>query len=269
MEFFKLNNNLLIPKLGIGTNTFGKVGHEYMGDLNYSTKELISAFNHGYRLIDTAISYRNEEVIGKAIKESNLRREDFFITSKIGTKIEYIKDLETIKDHLNNSINKIGSYVDLYLIHHPSEDDELNLKLWKVLESYYHKGLFKSIGVSNFNQHQIDYLIKNSKVIPAVNQIEINSNKFDINLIDYLHKKNIYPIAWGPLHLNDDAKNLLNQIGAKYHKTWAQVYLRFLTELNIIAIPKSHHEKRQLENISIFDFNLLNSEINLIKQHFI
>ncbi|MFA5692466.1 MAG: aldo/keto reductase [Acholeplasmataceae bacterium] len=268
MEYFKLNNNLLIPKVGIGTNTFGKVNHEYMGEINFNTNELISAFSHGYRLIDTAISYRNEAVIGKAIKESNLKREDFFITSKIGTKIEYVKDLKTIKDYLNKSINNIGSYVDLYLIHHPSTDD-LNLKLWEILESYYEKGLFKAIGVSNFTQEQIDYLIEHSKIIPAVNQIEINSNKFDFNLINYLIKNNIYPTAWSPLHLNKDSKDFLTKVGEKYNKTWAQVYLRFLTQLNIIVIPKSHHEKRQLENISIFDFSLNDEEINVIKQHFI
>lgn len=268
MEYFKLNNNLLIPKVGIGTNTFGKEGNEYGNPINYDTKELISAFNNGYRLIDTAIKYRNEEVIGKAIKESLIAREEFFVTSKISTTLEFVKDDETIYNLLNESIKKIGSYIDLFLIHHPSDDNNLNLRVWKILEKYYNKGLLKAIGVSNFKEKELQYILKYGNVKPAVNQIEINPKNLNLKLIKYSLDNKIIPTAWSPLRANSEQIEFLENIGKKYNKSWTQVFLKFLITLNVIVIPKSHNKERQLENISIFDFELTKKEINEIKQQF-
>ncbi len=264
MEHFTLNNGIKIPKVGIGTNTFGKIDHNFSAPINMETKELLDAFSNGYRLIDTAIMYRNEMVIGKALKETNIPRELFMITSKISARVEYIRDDNTIEGWLNNSLMHIGSYIDLYLIHHPSEQNEENLRLWKVLESYYLKGHFKAIGVSNFNIQQLSYLIKHATIKPMVNQIESNPANWNHELIKFCLNNDILPEAWGPLDPVPN-KEVLSKIGMKYQKSWAQVLLRYQIERGVVVIPKSHNKDRQLENISIFDFKLAPEDILLIE----
>ncbi|HLT00420.1 MAG TPA: aldo/keto reductase, partial [Acholeplasma sp.] len=133
MEFFVLANGIKIPKVGMGTNTFGKEGNTYQGEINMDTKELIWAYQNGYRLVDTAIAYRNEAVIGKSIKESGLNRNEIFVTSKIPMRPETTATDELIIKAMDESIDRIGSYIDLYLIHHPG-DHETNLKVWRQLE---------------------------------------------------------------------------------------------------------------------------------------
>lgn len=264
MEYFKLNNGVKIPKVGIGTNTFGKIDNNWSAPINMDTKELIDAFSNGYRLIDTAIMYRNEMVIGKAVKESKIPRSEFMITSKISAKVEYIRDEQTIEDWITNSLNHIGSYIDLYLIHHPSDDNEENLRLWKVLEKHYLQGDFKAIGVSNFNIEQLSYLINHATIKPMVNQIESNPSNWNHDIIKFCLNNDCMPEAWGPL---DPAPNkeLLIEIGKKYHKSWAQVLLRYQIERGVVVIPKSHNKQRQLENISIFDFKLSSEDVALIE----
>lgn len=260
MEYFKLSNGFLVPKIGMGTNTFGKKDNDFHGEITFDTKELISSYQNGYRLIDTAIMYRNEAVIGKSIKESNLERKDIIVTSKISARSPYIDTEETIRNYLDRSIEAIGEYVDIYLIHHPSPDMEKNLFLWNVLESYYDKGLFKVIGVSNFNEEQLKYLIDHAKVKPMMNQIESNPNRFNHELIKYSLTHDCLPVAWGPLDPVPN-KEVLRELGKKYHKTWAQVLLRYQIQRGVAVIPKSHNSNRQKENIDIFDFSLTDEDI--------
>jgi len=161
MIFRILNNGFKMPVLGTGTNTFGKENKDFFGKINFDTKELKKAIELGYRLIDTAIYYRNESVVGKAIKESNIDRSEFFITSKIPEKKEYTESDDLVKFHIFKSIKSLGvDYIDLYLMHFPLDSNDDNLRVWKVLETFVEKGLIRSIGVSNFNEEQLSFLIK-------------------------------------------------------------------------------------------------------------
>jgi diketogulonate reductase-like aldo/keto reductase len=264
MEYFKLSNGLLMPKIGIGTNTFGKVNHEFSGEINFDTTELEYALENGYRLFDTAVAYRNEAVIGKMLKEMDIPRGDLFITSKIPNKKEFIETDELVEKTINSSLNSIGSYIDLYLIHHPWDDLEDILRVWRHLEAHYKKGNFKAIGVSNFNEEQLGYLLKHAEIKPMVNQIESNPAKWNHDMIKYSLNHNVLPQAWGPL---DPAPNkqTLTEIGKKYHKSWAQVLLRYQIQRGVQVIPKSHNKERQKENLMIFDFELTLDDIKLIE----
>ena len=264
MEYLKMHNGVVIPVIGIGTNTFGKVNHDFYGDINMDTKELLMAYKNGYRLIDTAIMYRNEEVIGKSIKETTLSREDLFITSKISTKDSDFTNINQIKEKIENSIVSIGNYIDLYLIHHPSNNNEENLILWNLLIEYYKENKFKAIGVSNFTKEQLTYLIEHSEIKPMINQIESNPSNWNHEIIKYCIKHDIVPQAWGPLDPVPN-KELLIEIGKKYNKSWAQVLLRYQIQRGVVVIPKSHNDMRQQENINIFDFRLTQDDISSIE----
>src|SRR5690554_2030730 len=198
MEYKVLTNGFKIPMVGIGTNTFGKVNHDYMGDINMDTKELLNAYDNGYRLIDTAISYRNEKVIMKSILDSSLKRSDVLVTSKIPLKGLTDPVDEQIENHIQSSLDIFGGYVDVYLIHHPL-DDALNLKVWQVLEKHYKLGHFKAIGVSNFNEAQLNYLMQHSEIKPMLNQIESNPDNWQNDLIDFCLKHEIAPRCMEPV----------------------------------------------------------------------
>lgn len=263
MEYFVLSNGIKIPKVGMGTNTFGKAGNDFHGEINMDTKELLWAYENGYRLVDTAIAYRNEAVIGKSIKESGLNREEIFVTSKIPMRDENVGTDLLIEKSIQTSIEKVGDYIDLYLIHHPGENEK-NLQVWQHLERSYEKGLFKAIGVSNFNEEQLTYLMENAKIKPMVNQIESNPAKFNHELIKFCLKNQILPEAWGPLDPVPN-KEVLEKIGLKYGKSWAQVLLRYQIERGVLVIPKSHNKERQKQNLEIFDFALDDADIEEIE----
>lgn len=268
MKNIKLNTGIDIPIIGSGTNTFGKVNGDYMGDINDDTKELNDAIALGYRHFDTAISYRNERVIGKAIKDSGMNRNAFFITSKIPGRIEHYENDEAVRNSIQNSLEALDTdYIDLYLIHHPWEDLESILKVWRILEEAVDKGTLRAIGVSNFEEKELLYLTQNARIQPAVNQIESHPSHWNAELIKLTTKLNIIPEAWGPLsRVSEEAKTVLNTIGNNYDKTWAQVILRYQIEQNIIVIPKSHNKERQAQNLDIFDFELSAQERNIISK---
>lgn len=264
MEYIKMHNGLSIPMVGMGTNTFGKVNNDFYGQINMDTKELMLSYKNGYRLIDTAIMYRNEKVIGKSIQETSIARNDLFITSKISTKDLDFTNIEAIKQKIDQSIIDIGGYIDLYLIHHPSDNNEENLLLWNILIEYYKENKFKAIGVSNFTIDQLTYLIDNSKVKPMLNQIESNPSNWNHEIIKFCIKNDIIPEAWGPLDPVPN-KEVLSLIGKKYNKSWAQVLLRYQVQRGVVVIPKSHNDMRQQENMNIFDFRLTTEDINIIE----
>lgn len=258
MEFKTLNTGIKIPVIGSGTNTFGKKNHDYMAEITNDTTELKEAISLGYRHFDTAIMYRNEVVVGKAIKESELPREDFFITSKIPGEKDFYETTEAVKQGVESSLKALDTdYIDLYLIHHPWDNNEEITATWKVLEEYVEKGILKAIGVSNFNQEQLASLIKSSNIKPAVNQIESHPGLWNQEIIDFSLANNVIPEAWGPLtRIPEEAKNTLEEIGNVYQKTWAQVILRYQLEQGVIVIPKSHNKERQAQNLELFDFSL-------------
>ena len=268
MNYLTMNNGLKIPVLGTGTNTFGKENNDFNGQITYNTKELSSAIELGYRLIDTAIYYRNEAVIGKAVKESKIDRSEFFITSKIPHSKEFIETNERVQYHIEQSLKALDlSYIDLYLIHFPLESNEENLRLWRILESYVDKGYIKSIGVSNFNEEQLMYLIKHARIKPVLNQFQSYPGKHQQSVIDFCKANDVIPEAYQSFaKLDSKAKDILIDIAKPYKKTWSQVILNYHINEGLVVIPKSHSKQHQFENIDIFDFKLTKKDIKTIKQ---
>lgn len=258
MKMITLNNNKQIPIIGSGTNTYGKEGNDYSGEITNDTTELQSAIVGGYRHFDTAISYRNEAVIGKAVAESGLPREEFFLTSKLPGEPEYIKDEATIDAAVQNSLKALQTeYIDLYLIHHPWDKDEEMVATWKVLEKHVEEGTIKSIGVSNFSKEQLKLILDNGTIKPTVNQVQSHPGNWNHEIIEFGREHDVYAQAWGPLsRVNEVDRDRLKAIGQKYDKTWAQVVLNFQINRDVIVIPKSHNADRQKLNIDVFDFEL-------------
>lgn len=261
MKFVTLNTGVKLPVVGSGTNTFGKAGHEYMGEINGDTTELLEAIEGGYRHFDTAISYRNETVVGKALKESGKAREEFFVTSKIPGEAEYTKNAAAVKKGVQSSLEALDTdYIDLYLIHHPWNDLDEILEVWKVLEDYVDQGVLKAIGVSNFQEPELKFLVEHARIKPAVNQIESHPGKWQDELINFSVAHKVVPEAWSPLKVTDAAQHVLSEIGKKYGKTWAQVLLNYQINRGVVVIPKSHHKDRQQQNFEVFDFELTDEE---------
>ncbi len=231
-----------LPKLGLGTFLM----HEETTDIVKKALEI------GYRHIDTAQVYRNEELVGKALKETNLKREEYFITTKLwATKLSYE---QAIKE-LDISLEKLGlDYVDLYLIHWPSQDYKINTDTWRGMEEVYRQGKAKMIGVSNFQIHHLDALIKDAKIKPMANQVELHPGLQQVALKEYLDKHDIKCISYGPFMKGEifekDGRyyETLKRIADKHNATVAQVVLAWGMKRGIHMIPKTSTESRLLEN---------------------
>ena len=267
MKYLKLNNGLKIPILGTGTNTFGKENNNFNAKITYDTKELRSAIELGYRLIDTAIMYRNEAVIGKAVKESNIDRSEFFLTTKIPADKEYIETDEHVIKHVEKSLKNLNTdYIDLYLIHFPLDSNEENLRVWRVLETFVDKGMIKSIGVSNFNEDQLAYLLQHARIKPVLNQFQSYPGKHQQSLIDFCKANGVIPEAYQSLaKMDPKTKDKLKELAKPYNKTWSQIVLNYQTNQGLVVIPKSHSKQHQHENIDIFDFELTKEDIETLK----
>ena len=253
IPFVTLNNGLPMPRLGLGTMTLnGKVGETCVAD----------AIALGYRLIDTAMIYGNEVSVGAGIKQSGIKREDLFITSKL-----WKADMgyEQAKKGFQTSINKLGvDYLDLYLIHRYHGDVKGS---WKAMEELYHDGKIKAIGVSNFEPAQLDDLMASSSVKPAIVQIETHAFFQEGKALDYLKQHGIQMEAWSPFAEGRHGlftNATLATIGKKYNKTVAQVSLRWHYQRGIIAIPRSSKKAHIAENLNIFDFTLEDSDMAAI-----
>lgn len=267
MEYVRLNNGTSIPYLGTGTNTYGKENNDYNGKLTNDFSALESAIKMGYRLIDTAISYRNEAGVGKTVKESGVAREEFYLTTKIPAGDPYIKDKETVENTLNQSLKNLDTdYIDLYLIHKPIKDDEKLKATWEVMEEYVNEGKIKTIGVSNFSNDDLEQLDKFATIKPAINQIKSNPTQWNNEWIKYMLEHDIRPQAWGPMKTTAQHKEVLNEIGESYGKSWGQVLLRYQTQRGIVVIPKSHDPKNQQANLKSLDFLLADEDIARIAQ---
>ena len=248
-----LNNGLPMPLLGLGTMTLtGDVGIRCVAD----------AIALGYRLIDTAMIYSSEPAVGAGIKQSGIKREEIFITSKL-----WKKDMgyEQAKKGFQTSIDKLGTdYLDLYLIHRPAGDIKGS---WKAMEELYHQGKIKAIGVSNFDSAQLADLIASSDVKPAVNQIETHAFFQEGKALESLKQHGVQMHAWAPFAEGRHGlftNATLATIGKKYNKTVAQVCLRWHFQRGIIAIPRSSQKAHIAENINIFDFSLEDSDMTAI-----
>ena len=250
-----LNNGVKMPILGFGTLELnGLVGEN-------SVAEAISL---GYRLLDTAPVYGNEEAVGKGIKKSGIDRKELFITTKL-----WVDDMgyEKTKKAFEVSLKKLGvDYIDLYLIHRPRPRESIKGS-WQAMEELYEAGKIKAIGVSNFSAEQLEELLSYAKIKPAINQIESHVFFHQNEAQNDLKKKGIQMEAWSPLAggRSDIFNNpVLAAIGKKYNKSNAQVALRWIIQRGIATVPRTPNKAHMLENLSIFDFKLSDDDLKQI-----
>lgn len=251
METVTLSNGVKMPILGFGVFQ--------IPDLGECERVVSEAIEVGYRLIDTAQAYGNEEAVGKAVQKSGLPREDFFITTKV-----WISNAgyEKAKVSLDESLRKLQmDYIDLVLIHQPFGD---YYGTWRALEEYYKAGKIRAIGVSNFYPDRLVDLASFNTILPMVNQVETHVFNQQIEAKKVSDEYGIQLESWGPFAegKNDFFTNpILTTIGAKYGKSAAQVGLRYLIQRGIVVIPKTVHQERMRQNFDVFDFNLSDEDI--------
>jgi diketogulonate reductase-like aldo/keto reductase len=254
MQKVVLNNGVEMPILGFGVFQ--------MNDLKECETSVLEALETGYRLIDTAASYENEEAVGNAIKRSGVPREEIFVTTKL-----WLADAgeEKTKSAFERSMNRLQlHYLDLYLIHQPYGDV---YGAWRAMEKLYAQGKIRAIGVSNYPPDRVMDFIINHEIVPAVNQIETHPFHQQIETQKFLRENNIQIESWGPFaegKNNIFQNELLLSIAGKYGKSVAQVILRWLTQRQIVVIPKSVRKERIAENFNIFDFELGAEDIESI-----
>ena len=246
MQEVILNNGVAMPIIGFGVFQ--------VKDLTECERSVIDAIHTGYRLIDTAESYENEEAVGNAIRKSGVVREELFITTKL-----FIKSngYEGAMKSFEKSVKRLQlDYLDLYLIHQPFGDVYGE---WRAMQELYKEGRLRAIGVSNFQPDRLMDLIIHNEIVPAVNQIETHPFYQQMDTQKFLTENKVQIEAWGPFA---EGKNnlfqneLLASIGKKYNKTIAQVVIRWLTQRGIVAIPKTVRKERMEENINSLDFKL-------------
>ena len=246
MLYTTLNNGLKLPVLGVGVYQ--------VPDPAVCERAVGEAISAGYRLIDTAAAYMNEEAVGRAVKQSGVKLEDLFITTTL-----WVQDAsyEKAKDAIETSLKKLGlDYIDLYLIHQPMGD---YYGAYRAMEEAYRDGKLKAIGVSNFYPHILTDFCETVDIIPAVNQVELHPFFAQENALKTMKEYGVTPEAWGPFAEGKHGiftHPVLTEIAKKYGKSTAQVALRWNIQRGVLVIPKSTHGNRIKENIDVFDFEL-------------
>ena len=251
MDYIEFYNGNQMPMLGLGT---------FRVENDDTCKEAVKhAIESGYRSIDTAKVYGNEEQVGQGIKEglesTGLNREDIFVTSKL-----FFEDFgrKNVAQAYETSIQKLGlDYLDLYLVHWPGTNEAIMIDTWKGMEDLYKDNKVKNIGVSNFNPDHFEALLAQVSIKPVINQVEFHPYFTQEKLRKYLEAQNIYMESWSPFMnaqiLNDET---LNEIGKEVNKSAAQVIIKWNMQHNVVVIPKSVTSSRIEENIDVFDFEL-------------
>lgn len=251
IETIRLNNGIEMPLEGFGVFQ--------VPDGDVCRKAVSDAISVGYRLIDTAAAYMNEEAVGQAIKDSGVNRNDLFITTKLWTQDA---SYESAKKAFNTSLEKLGlDYLDLYLIHQPVGD---YYGAYRAMEELYKEGRVRAIGVCNFYPERLTDLVLHADVIPAVNQVEIHPFFQQEKAIGYMREYGVVPEAWGPFAEGNHGiftHPILSAIGKKYGKSAAQVALRWNVQRGVVVIPKSTHKERMEQNIDIWDFALSDDDM--------
>ncbi len=254
MEYITLNNGIKMPAVGFGVFQ--------IEDKEECIRVVLDAIESGYRLIDTAQSYGNEEAVGEAIKKTSLPREELFITTKV-----WISNYgyENTKKSVEESLRKMQlDYLDLVLLHQPFKDYH---GAYKALIDLYQEGKIKAIGVSNFYPDRLVDLCLDTKVIPAVNQVEVNPFHQQNKALEYNNKYGVQLEAWAPFAEGKNGiftNEVLSEIGKKYNKSNGQVILRWLIQRGIVPLAKTVRKERLLENIDVFDFVLSQADMQKI-----
>lgn len=259
----KLNNGIEMPRIGLGVWQVPD-GKEVEGAIKY-------ALDAGYRMIDTAMIYLNETGVGTAIKESGFSRDELFITTKLWNEDQ---GYETTLKAIDASLERLGlTYVDLYLIHWPSANDDtekwepINKRedTWKAMEEIYKSGKAKAIGVSNYTIDHLEEMKGYASILPAVNQVEFNPFLYQEKLLTYCTEHGIVLEAYSPLAQGKKVADYrITAIAKKYNKTNAQVLIRWSLQHGCVVIPKSVHKERIEENIQVFDFELSDSDMKAL-----
>ena len=251
MEYVTLNNGVKMPMEGFGVFQ--------VPDPKQCEQAVLDAISVGYRLIDTAAAYMNEEAVGAAIKKSGACREDLFITTKL-----WVSDAsyDKAKQAFETSLKKLGlEYLDLYLIHQPMGD---YIGAYRAMEELYKEGLIRAIGVCNCYPHVLADICETVEVIPAVDQVELHPFFQQENALALMKEYEVTPEAWGPFaegKHNIFSHPVLAKIGEKYGKTPAQVALRWNVQRGVVVIPKSTHRERMEQNFNIWDFSLTDEDM--------
>ncbi|MEH7547535.1 MULTISPECIES: aldo/keto reductase [Bacillaceae] len=254
MQKITLNNSVEMPILGFGVYQ--------IQDANQCEQSVYDAIMTGYRLIDTAASYLNEEAVGRAIKRSGVPREELFITTKL-----WVQDTgyESTKKAFAKSLERLQlDYLDLYLIHQPFGDVYGS---WRAMEELYREGKIRAIGVSNFQNDRLVDLIIHNEITPAINQVETHLFCQQIESAKLMKEHHVQIESWGPFaegRNNMFQNEVLVLLAEKYNKSVAQVILRWLTQREVVVIPKSVHKERIIENFDIFDFELSQEDMKTI-----
>lgn len=256
MEYVTLNNGVKMPKEGFGVFQ--------VPDPAQCEQAVLDAIASGYRLIDTAAAYMNEEAVGEAIAKCGVPREELFITTKL-----WVQDAgyEEAKKAIRTSLDKLGlDYLDLYLIHQPMGD---YVGAYRAMEETYKEGTLKAIGVCNFYPARLADLCETVDVIPAVNQVELHPFFQQENALALMNEYGVIPEAWGPFAEGNHGiftHPVLSKIGEKYGKSAAQVALRWNVQRGVVVIPKSVHKDRMEQNIAIWDFKLSDEDMAKIAE---
>ena len=253
MEYVTLANGVKMPILGYGV---------YQVTKDECKRCVLDALKAGYRSIDTAQSYMNEEEVGQAIKESGIDREEIFLTTKVWLS-NY--GYEACKASVEESLRKLQTnYIDLVLLHQPYGD---TYGAWRALEEFYEAGTIKAIGISNFYADRMVEFANFNRIKPMVNQVEVQIFNQRNDIMDFAKKYDIAVEAWAPFGEGIKGtfdNEVIKEIGAKYGKTTAQVMLRWHIQRGIIVIPKSTHYERMVENFNVFDFTLSDEDMKKI-----
>jgi 2,5-diketo-D-gluconate reductase A len=255
MEKVILNNGVEMPILGFGVFQ--------VTDLAECERSVVDAISSGYRLIDTAQSYLNEEAVGKAIRRSGVPREDLFITTKLWIQSN---GYEGAKGAFERSLKRLQlDYLDLFLIHQPYGDVYGE---WRAMQELYKEGRTRAIGVSNFHPDRLMDLIIHNEIVPAVNQVETHPFHQQMETQQFLQDNKVQIESWGPFaegKNNIFHNDLLQSMAGKYKKSIAQVILRWLIQRGVVAIPKSVRKERMEENFNVFDFKLSQEDMEAVK----
>ena len=259
MEYVTLNNGLKMPMVGFGVFR--------VPDKKECEESVYQAIKAGYRLIDTAAAYYNEDAVGAAVKraiaDGLCTREDLFITSKLW--VQDMMDYESAQKGIEASLEKSGlEYFDLYLLHQACGD---YFSAWRAMETAYQEGKLKAIGVSNFYAHVLVNFVNTVEIKPMVNQVELHPYYTQEKAIETMKYYDVIPEAWAPLgggRYNPFEDEMLKGIAAKYNKSVGQVLLRWNVQRGVVVVPKSTHVERIKENIDIFDFELNEEEMKQI-----